>query len=165
MVGVGGRPRSQPERPTERASSKAGGRATRGCPGVPRTNCVRIRPRSSCLGDSGKGRRAQSTHRTNAGGQQDGRRRGPPGSSTPTQARYFTNRGLCRGDHHWHPPPSAHRSTAQGVLTGGAAATGHGAPRAAPESRPGVVTDRPKIFDQLAAKGGTPPARTGWNVT
>lgn len=34
---VGGRPRSQPERPTERASSKAGDRTTRGCSGVPRT--------------------------------------------------------------------------------------------------------------------------------
>lgn len=42
------------------------------------------------------------------------------------------------------PTPSAHRSTAQGGSTGGAAATDHGAPREATESPPGVVADRPK---------------------
>jgi len=53
--------------------------------------------------------------------------------------------------------PSAHRSTAQGGLTGGAAATDHGAPREATESLPGVVADRPKNFDQLAGEGGNAP--------
>jgi len=53
----GRRPRSQPERPTERASSKAGDRTTPGCSGVPRTRfCAHPAPRPSSRGDSDKGR-------------------------------------------------------------------------------------------------------------
>jgi hypothetical protein len=153
---VGGRPSSQPERPIERASSKARGRTTRGCSGVPRTSFVRVRLRPSGLRGSAVGE-GPHTHCTNAGGQQGGRA-GTAGFVDPDTGE------LCRREHPLVPTPSAHRSTAQGE-EGGAAANGHGAPRTATESRPGVVTDRPKFFDQMAAKGGTPPARTGWNVT
>lgn len=55
-----------------------------------------------------------------------------------------------------------------GWFTGGAAATGRGAPEVellralAPESRPTT----PKILDQLVVgKRGNAPTRTGWNVT
>ena len=120
---------------------------------------VRIRPRPSFLRGQRQGEGSPNTHRTNAGGQQDGRGRGPPGSSTPAQASCTEE--ITIGT----PPPSAHRSTAQGVLTGGAAATGHGAPRATTESRPGVVVDRPKISTSWPRRGERPrPGRGGMSL-
>jgi hypothetical protein len=58
----------------------------RGCSGVPRTSFCPHPPPAVLFRGQRQGEESPNTHRTNAGGQQDGRGRAPPGSSTPTQA-------------------------------------------------------------------------------
>jgi hypothetical protein len=59
------------------------------------------------------------------------------------RARHPDTGELCRRDLRWYPPRQPADQRPRVCLTGGAAATGHGAPRGATESPPGVVTDRP----------------------
>jgi hypothetical protein len=160
-LGVGGRPWSRPERPPERASSKAGDRTTRGCSGGARTILeVRIQtPGRPPGGTATRGGRAHSTHRNECRRPAGRTEKAPPGSSTLTQAR------LCRRDHHWYPPRRPIGQRPRVGVRGGAAATGHGAPRRATESPPGVAADRPRNSTSWSVrKGGTPPTGTGWNV-
>jgi hypothetical protein len=71
--------------------------------------------------------------------------RAPPGSSTLAQAS-------CAGEITIGTHPSS-----RDVVMGGAAASGHGAPRGATESPPRVAADRPRSCDRLVGEGGNAP--------
>lgn len=112
----------------ERASSKARDRTTPGSvlAFLERLGSFRIqapgRPPERTATRGGKPEPSAPTARWTERG------RAPPGSSTLAQARDLSLQAtLCWRDHLWHLPTG--RSTTQGVCTGGAAATDHGAPR------------------------------------
>jgi len=114
------RPAPRPERPTERASSKAR------VPGRPPREGRIQAPGRPFDGTATRGRRKPVPVHPLHGCRRPARTTGqgaPRGSiKTTTQARHLTKRKLCRGDHLWcTPSPPTHRSTAQGGGTGRAA--------------------------------------------
>lgn len=132
-IWVGTRPTPRPERPTERASSKARRPTHPGWSGVPRREAQEAtHPPHECRPTAGADRRGA-----------------PDGLVTLTQAN-------CAGEISVGKPPSSDRRSTAGVcLTGGAAATRHGAPRGATESPPRSRDRRPLInVDQLVGEGG-----------
>lgn len=127
-----------------------------GCSGVSRTHFwFASAPGRPPEGTATRGGEAHSTHRTNAGGQRDARG-GHRRVRRPWHRRTVQERS----------PLVPTRPPIGQVLTGGAAATDHGAPRGASESPPGVAADRPRSCDQLVERGGKRPrSGKGWNVT